>query len=204
MKVGDKILICTHTKLYGECLQQIIDKNTNYNADLLCLEEDLGEYIEKNYVLLICDLTFLHYMASHSLNHEKVFLIGGDTNITLNKDPLKNFVSVGLSGILSHESDCKIFLKAIDKIIDGELWLSRSISKTSLRCNSSNNHVSITNKEAEVFNYVCLGLSNREIAFKLKIGEKTVKTHCNHLFKKLGVSNRVQLILNYSMKESPF
>jgi DNA-binding NarL/FixJ family response regulator len=38
------------------------------------------------------------------------------------------------------------------------------------------------------------GFSNKEIAKKLSIGEKTVKFHLHHIFKKLGLQNRYQLI----------
>lgn len=41
---------------------------------------------------------------------------------------------------------------------------------------------------------LCQGLSNREIAGRLFICEQTVKSHLHHIFKKVGVSNRLQLV----------
>ena len=38
------------------------------------------------------------------------------------------------------------------------------------------------------------GLSNREIADQLMLGEETVKTHLRHIYKKLDVSDRVHAV----------
>ena len=40
-----------------------------------------------------------------------------------------------------------------------------------------------------------LGLTNREIARTLNIGERTVKTHVSHLLSKLGLQSRTQAAL---------
>ncbi|HKE88580.1 MAG TPA: LuxR C-terminal-related transcriptional regulator, partial [Vicinamibacterales bacterium] len=47
-------------------------------------------------------------------------------------------------------------------------------------------------RETDVLRQLALGLSNREIAAALDIGEETVKTHVAHLLSKLGVENRAQ------------
>lgn len=54
---------------------------------------------------------------------------------------------------------------------------------------------SLTEREREVLKLIALGMPNKVIAGKMFITEKTVKTHANHVFRKLGVSSRVQAIL---------
>jgi ATP/maltotriose-dependent transcriptional regulator MalT len=54
---------------------------------------------------------------------------------------------------------------------------------------------SLTEREREVLKLIALGMSNKVIAGKMFITEKTVKTHANHVFRKLGVSSRVQAML---------
>jgi DNA-binding NarL/FixJ family response regulator len=51
-------------------------------------------------------------------------------------------------------------------------------------------------REREVYDLVCVGLSNREIAKRLYITEGTVKVHVHHVFDKLGVRSRTALALN--------
>ncbi|MDQ4214374.1 response regulator transcription factor [Microbacterium capsulatum] len=50
--------------------------------------------------------------------------------------------------------------------------------------------VELTGREQEVLALVAEGLSNREIAVRLFIGEATVKTHVVHLLDKLGADSR--------------
>lgn len=58
----------------------------------------------------------------------------------------------------------------------------------------------LTGREFEVLSLVSQGLSNREIAEKLVISEKTVKTHISSLLSKLGQEDRTRLAI-YAIKK---
>lgn len=53
----------------------------------------------------------------------------------------------------------------------------------------------LTPKQVEVLSYVAAGMSNRQIAARLKIAEGTVKLHVNSIFKKLNVERRGEAIV---------
>ena len=53
-------------------------------------------------------------------------------------------------------------------------------------------------REAEVAQAVAAGKSNREVAEQLFISERTVKAHLGAVFDKLGVRDRLQLVLRLS------
>jgi DNA-binding NarL/FixJ family response regulator len=53
----------------------------------------------------------------------------------------------------------------------------------------------LTERERHVVSCIAEGLSNREISKRLKVSEHTTKNYIFHIFDKLGVSNRVELIL---------
>lgn len=50
----------------------------------------------------------------------------------------------------------------------------------------------LTERELEVLRWIASGLNNREIAEKMVISEKTVKTHVSNVLGKLGVEDRTQ------------
>jgi two-component system, NarL family, response regulator LiaR len=57
----------------------------------------------------------------------------------------------------------------------------------------------LTDREAEVLGCLAGGLSNKEIAARLFIAEKTVKTHISNILAKLGMSDRTQAAV-YAVK----
>lgn len=50
-----------------------------------------------------------------------------------------------------------------------------------------------TGKEGEIIKLVIEGMSNKQIAKRLFIAERTVKTHIGHIFAKVGIKHRADL-----------
>ncbi|MCF6095659.1 response regulator transcription factor [Thermovorax subterraneus] len=57
------------------------------------------------------------------------------------------------------------------------------------------NAFDLTEREIEILQHLARGLSNRDIAEKLFISEKTVKNHLTNIFQKMGVTDRTQALL---------
>ena len=55
----------------------------------------------------------------------------------------------------------------------------------------------LTGKEIDIARYICQGYTNKEISQKLCISKCTVATHVQHIFDKLGVQRRSQLIHHF-------
>ena len=52
----------------------------------------------------------------------------------------------------------------------------------------------ITNREMEVVDLILAGLSNQGLGERLGISERTVESHCLHIYNKLGIANKSELI----------
>lgn len=58
------------------------------------------------------------------------------------------------------------------------------------------NGIPLTRRELEVMDMLTCGLRSQEIAETLSISVETVKVHIQHIYRKLGVKNRVDMILS--------
>jgi two-component system, NarL family, response regulator LiaR len=58
----------------------------------------------------------------------------------------------------------------------------------------------LTARELEVLQWVARGLTNQEIADRLVMSERTVRTHISHILRKLHLANRTQATL-YALRE---
>jgi DNA-binding NarL/FixJ family response regulator len=65
-------------------------------------------------------------------------------------------------------------------------------SSASAASNGRRNEYSLTQREHDILALLSEGRSNREIAGRLYLSEKTVKAHLAAIFRKLGVTNRTQ------------
>ena len=94
--------------------------------------------------------------------------------------------------------------ECIQKVHCGEIWattqqlnylLDSVCQVPSLRVLSANGEKLLTSREEQVVALVADGLSNRNVATELGLSEHTVKKYLFRIFEKLGISNRVELVL---------
>ena len=68
---------------------------------------------------------------------------------------------------------------------------------------ASNAWAALSEREAQVARAVSAGRSNKEVAAQLFISERTVKAHLGAVFEKLGVRDRLQLVLRLAASAPP-
>ena len=113
----------------------------------------------------------------------------------------KKLVLKGIHGFFYEHDSLDIFLKGIQAILDGKLWLSREMmTKYIFEGNGKNESLKsgnqeLTQRQIQILAMVAVGDTNDEIADKLCISHYTVKTHLYRIFKKINVPNRIQAAL---------
>ncbi|MBK8013146.1 MAG: response regulator transcription factor [Deltaproteobacteria bacterium] len=66
--------------------------------------------------------------------------------------------------------------------------------KDARAASASSNGISLTNRELEILQIVAKGLSNQEAARVIGLSRATIRTHLEHVYEKLDVSNRVEAV----------
>ena len=117
----------------------------------------------------------------------------------------------GARGIFSRsESHFDALCKCVSCVHLGQIWansrqleyLLDAVAQTpALRLVSADGRNLLSKREEEVVHLVAEGLVNHEIAEQLHLSEHTVKNHLFHIFDKLGISSRVELVL-YAVSSS--
>ena len=110
----------------------------------------------------------------------------------------------GASGYLLKDTPAQELVAAVRVIAAGDALLSPSVTKRlieefaaqpELGSSAASLPDDLTDREREALELLARGLSNREIAAAMFVGEATAKTHVSRLLTKLGVRDRVQAVV---------
>jgi two-component system response regulator DegU len=131
-----------------------------------------------------------------------------------NEENLIVMMKEGARGFLLREHVDADIIKCISVVARGELWLNTNligrVFDELLRRECQQNHLlkspdnhqlakmkAVSRREMEVMALISESMTNEEIAQKLFLSAKTVKTHIRNIFEKTGIRNRVEAVLLY-------
>jgi len=112
-----------------------------------------------------------------------------------------DYVRGGAAGVILRSADPELFPKCVRKVTEGELWVpKRQVTQMAKDLEASSQGSArpvetLTRREKTVIGCLMLGWRNREIATQLSITEQTVKNHLRAIYDKVGVSDRLELVL---------
>jgi DNA-binding NarL/FixJ family response regulator len=101
-------------------------------------------------------------------------------------------------------STFKSLCRCVEQVNSGQIWANSSelsevmeafAQLAPMRVVNADGMRLLTKREEEVVRLLAEGMQNRDIARELKLSEHTIKNYLFHIFDKLGVSSRVELVL---------
>jgi two-component system response regulator DegU len=127
------------------------------------------------------------------------------------EDHVRAFRS-GAKGVVLKDSARQTLVQAIHAVCRGDVWMdprmSGALAEELTHLGSGRdepapprNENGLTERELEIVRLVASGYKNKEVGATLMISERTVKTHLTNIFQKLGVRDRVGLVM-YALKHN--
>jgi DNA-binding NarL/FixJ family response regulator len=121
----------------------------------------------------------------------------------IDKGNVQKALELGAQGLVPKTSEPALLLRAIRAVMAGQYWFDRESlgdlvdAFRALSASASllgpQRKFGLTCRELEIVSAVAAAYSNKNIALRFSISEKTVKHHLSNIFDKLGVCNRLEL-----------
>jgi len=201
-----KLLIADDHTLIRDGLQKIIhmDENITLAGEASHGEEAVNLALKEKPDVILMDINMPGVNGIEATKQIKEKL--PDTAVVIltiheDREYILELLSTGVSGYLLKDISADELLDVINKVAAGETIIDQRMGgKLMEEWNQQNQALEIkqqlTERELEVLKEIVRGESNRSIAEKLFISEKTVKNHTTSIFRKLDVHDRTQAVLH--------
>ena len=109
-------------------------------------------------------------------------------------------LKAGASGYVLKDSQPGAIVSSILAVVAGERVMAGTVANRVLEMLTGAStpkefYDGLTAREVEILNLVATGMANKQIAFRLKISDKTVRNHVSNMYEKLGIYDRSQAVL---------
>jgi len=202
-----KLAIGCYHNLLGEALKKLIGGEKEIHiAGVFSAVSDLEEIAQMRADVMLLDLQTFQALPKEfpSFAKTKILLIGDQTFLSSQPRFFEDLIARGVVGVLPSGADLNTLKKALMSVSGGEFWLDRKVIGRILSHAAAGRREreKLTRGENEVASFICQGFKNKEIAQKLKVSEQTVKSHCNRIYRKLGVSDRLHLAIKLGVNQN--
>lgn len=166
---------------------------------------NLTKQLNPDIVLMDINMPLLNGMkAAKKLKDEKhkskiLFL-----TIYNDREYLLEAFKIGVEGYILKDAESCDLMRAIRLIYNGGIYIHPSLMSEVRSINQDSLKKELTGREIEILTLISRGYSNKEIAEKLFLSEKTVKNHIYNIFKKLDVKDRTQAAIYMIKNETVF
>ena len=194
-----KILVLSESFIIRDSLNHIL--NEILDTDDIITVSNLNNVLDKE--LLEIDFSFIDVNKNNinivkrlskirrKFKSSKIMILDSKKDIEL----FIKSVDYGIDGYILNIDDKDEFIYIIKKVLNGKKFYDSELLQYTIHNEKTNNEIDLTNREKCVLNYVCKGLSNKDIANELKVTDYTIKKHVSNILSKLHLRNRQDIIL---------
>ena len=109
-------------------------------------------------------------------------------------------LKAGASGYVLKDSSVAAIVNSVIAVMSGEKVMSGAVANRVLEmltgtATPKEFYDGLTDREVEILRLLASGTGNKQIAYRLKISEKTVRNHVSNMYEKLGIFDRTQAVL---------
>ena len=108
---------------------------------------------------------------------------------------VRGMMEAGAVGYLLKDEAPETIVAAVRAAAQGEGYFSPPVAAKVAAWARGERPAGLTEREMEVVRLVAEGMSNKEIAHKLKVKKRTVEFHVGNILRKLGVASRVEAVV---------
>ncbi len=105
---------------------------------------------------------------------------------------MQDAIIAGASAFIPKSASSQVLINALKVIVAGGTYMPTGVVAAFRNADGAAARSELTLRQRRVLELLSTGLSNKRIARDLEISEITVKAHVSAIFRKLGVSNRMQ------------
>ena len=109
---------------------------------------------------------------------------------------IRGLVALGAKGYVLKDEATEALVNAIHAVKRGDIWFSQSVLEKLSSGGQWVGEMALTTRELEILKLLRQGMTNKEIAFQLRIAERTVRYHVENLLDKLQARNRPEAVAN--------
>jgi DNA-binding NarL/FixJ family response regulator len=206
-RVKIKLLIADDHAIFRDALRKLLDSDDEITIvgeahnGAECIKK-LGELKPDILLLDLCmpeknGLAVLEEVNFDTLGTRVIVLTAAEDDRDVTRA-----LRLGARGAVLKKSAIDLLVKSIHRVHAGEIWLDSYMTTEVVNAFSAPSKSGVraekpllSDRELEIVQLVAQGFQSKEIGKKLVISENTVKNHIRNIYEKLGVSDRLELVL---------
>jgi len=199
------LLIVDDHQLITDGLSHILESESNirqiYTAHNGQEAVDLALAHDIDCIIMDINMPVLNGLeATKLIKKQKPFIKIIVVSMLCDASIVNKMLKAGADAFINKDTGKCELLKAIDKVMQGEKYISPEISHTLFTHLTDRNVTSpeqekhLTEREVEIIRHIADGLTNQEIAVKLFLSTVTVDTHRKNMLAKLQLKNTASLV----------